>query len=214
MQNSSSSLKVYNNSIDLISNGDYKASIIYIKENINIFKSLEEISLAYINCGFINYKLKDYHSAIEDFTKAIIYEDKADFFIERSKDISYNARSNSKYSIGFYKGAIDDKRKAKKIRLVEYNSLLGLDRSMIDYKKILLGSVCSNYCKPEYKFLSDISTVRKSKYDLIDDYKKVLDNQKKDKVINKLEVLSDEKYKVGDYKGSINALRRADKYYY
>ena len=33
------------------------------------------------------------------------------------------------------------------------------------------------------------------------------------KLINKLEVISESKYKIGDYKGSIKAIRRAEKYY-
>ena len=34
-----------------------------------------------------------------------------------------------------------------------------------------------------------------------------------DSIINKLEVISESKYKIGDYKGSIKAIRRAEKYY-
>ena len=214
MENASNSLIVYNRSIELIEEGNYKAALNNIKINIDVFKELEEISLAYLNCGFINYKLEDYNSAIEDFSEAIKYEEKLDFLTERSKDISFNARSNSKYRIGDYKGAIEDKRKAKKIQLIENNKLSGIEGLIIDYKKLLLGHFYNKDCIPKYKLLSEVSKVRKSKYDLIDDYKKVIDNQKIDMVIEKLEILSDKKFKNGDYKGSIKSLIRAEKYYY
>ena len=45
------------------------------------------------------------------------------------------------------------------------------------------------------------------------DYKKVITNKRKEEVLRKLEFLSDSKYKVGDYKGSIKAIRRSEKYY-
>ena len=58
-----------------------------------------------------------------------------------------------------------------------------------------------------------MSKIRKSKYDLISDYKKVISNKRKEEVIKKLELLSELKYQSGDYKGSIKAIRRAEKYY-
>ena len=58
-----------------------------------------------------------------------------------------------------------------------------------------------------------VSKIKKSKYDLIAYYKKVISKKRKEEVIRKLELLSEEKYKVGDYKGSIKAIRRAEKYY-
>ena len=64
-----------------------------------------------------------------------------------------------------------------------------------------------------YKILIKLSKSKKSKYDLIADYKKVISEKRKEEVINKLEVISESKYKIGDYKGSIKAIRRAEKYY-
>ena len=83
----------------------------------------------------------------------------------------------------------------------------------IDYKNILLGTFQEIELESSYKTLIKVSKIKKSKYDLIADYKKVISKKRKEEVIRKLELLSEEKYKVGDYKGSIKAIRRAEKYY-
>ena len=41
----------------------------------------------------------------------------------------------------------------------------------------------------------------------------VISNKKKEEVIKKLEFLSESKYNIGDFKGSIKAIRRAEKYF-
>ena len=140
-------------------------------------------------------------------------EAKIDIIYQRSKDISYSGRSNSRYKNGDYQGAIEDKRKAKKIRLLEINKSKELDNTKIDYKNILLGTFIKIDLEPKYNALIKGSEIRKSKYDLIADYKKVISDKKKEELINKLEIISDLKYKIGDYKGSIKAIRRAEKYY-
>ena len=83
----------------------------------------------------------------------------------------------------------------------------------IDYKNIILGFKYENDLHPKYKLLFKVSKIKKSKYDLIDDYKKVIDNKRKVNVIKKLEKISEETYNNGDFKNSIKALRRAEKYY-
>ena len=88
-----------------------------------------------------------------------------------------------------------------------------LDNTKIDYKNILLGTFKTIDLEPKYNALIKGSEIRKSKYDLIADYKKVISKKRKEEVINKLEVISESKYKIGDYKGSIKAIRRAEKYY-
>ena len=42
----------------------------------------------------------------------------------------------------------------------------------------------------------------------------MISEKRKEEVINKLEVISESKYKIGDYKGSIKAIRRAEKYFW
>ena len=203
----------YYEAINLIDLDDYDGAINSIKKNIDRLENLDDIALAYLNCGFLNDKLGENISAIDDFSKSIFFESKIDIIKQRSKDISFSGRSNSRYKTGDYQGAIDDKRKAKKVRLLEIDKFNELDNTKIDYKNILLGTFKKMDLEPKYNALIKGSEIRKSKYDLIADYKKVISEKRKDEVISKLELISESKYKNGDYKGSIKAIRRAEKYY-
>ena len=203
----------YYEAINLIDLDDYDGAINSIKKNIDSLENPDDIALAYLNCGFLNDKLGENISAIDDFSKSIFFESKIDIIKQRSKDISFSGRSNSRYKTGDYQGAIDDKRKAKKIRLLEIDKSNDLDNTKIDYKNILLGTFKKMDLEPKYNALIKGSEIRKSKYDLIADYKKVISQRRKEEVIKKLEFLSESKYKVGDYKGSIKAIRRSEKYY-
>jgi len=202
----------YDEAIKLIDLNDFDGAIKSIKRNIDSLEDQDEIALAYLNCGFLNDKLGDNISAIDDFSKSIFFETKIDI-IQRSKDISYSGRSNSRYKNGDFQGAIDDKRKAKKIRLLEIDKSKGIDDIKIDYKNILLGTFLKIDLEPKYNALIKCSEMRKSKYDLISDYKKVISDKKIKDVIKKLEFISESKYKIGDYKASIRAIRRAEKYF-
>jgi len=203
----------YYEAIDLIDLDDYDGAINSIKKNIDSLENPDDIALAYLNCGFLNDKLGKNVSAIDDFSRSIFFESKIDIIKQRSKDISFSGRSISRYKTGDYQGAIDDKRKAKKIRLLEIDKSNELDKMKIDYKNILLGTFKTMDLEPKYNALIKGSEIRKSKYDLIADYKKVISEKRKEEVIAKLEVISESKYKTGDYKGSIKAIRRAEKYY-
>ena len=77
----------------------------------------------------------------------------------------------------------------------------------------MLGTFIKIDLELKYNVLIKASEIRKSKYDLIADYKKVISKKRKDEVIRKLELISKSKYEIGDFKGSINAMRRAEKYY-
>lgn len=213
MKKSEEPSSFYDEVINLIDIDDYGGAIKSIKKNIHYLEKHDDIALAYLNCGFLNNRLGDNLSAIEDFSKSISFESKLDIVNQRSKDISFSGRSDSRYKIGDYQGAIDDKRKAKKIRLLEIDKSNELDNTKIDYKNILLGTFKKMDLEPKYNALIKGSEIRKSKYDLIADYKKVISKQRKEEVINKLEIISESKYKIGDYKGSIKAIRRAEKYY-
>jgi len=208
------SLSFYDEAINLIDLDDYEGAIKSIKKHIDILEGPDEIALAYLNCGFLNDKLGDNLSAIDDFSNSIFFETKIDIIKQRSKDISFSGRSNSRYKNGDYHGAIEDKRKAKKIRLLETDKSQDLNNTKIDYKNILLGTFLKIDLEPKYKALIKCSKIRKSKYDLIADYKKVISEKRKEEVITKLELISESKYKNGDYKGSIKAIRRAEKYYW
>ena len=200
----------YHEAINLINLNDYEGAINCIRMSIDTLKEPDDIALAYLNCGFMNDKLGDYLSAIDDFSRSISIEAELEMINQRSKDVALNGRSNSRYKNGNYHGAIEDKRKAKKIRLLEINKS---PDSKIDYKNILLGTFIKMDLEPKYKILIKVSRVEKSRYDLISDYKKVISNKRIEEVIEKLEFLSESKYKFGDYKASIRAIRRAEKYY-
>ncbi len=203
----------YHEAINLIDLDDYVGAILSIKKNIYSLESQEDIALAYLNCGFLNDKLGENLSAIEDFSKSIYLEANIDIINQRSKDISFSGRSNSRYKNGDYQGAIEDKRIARNIRLLETDKSKELDINKIDYKNILLGTFIKIDLEPKYKALIKVSKIRQSKYDLIADYKNVISDKMKEEVINKLENISESKYKIGDFKGSIKAIRRAEKYY-
>ena len=199
--------------INLIDLGEYESAINLIKKNIHTLDKQDDIALAYLNCGFLNDKLGDNISAIDDFSKSILIEAELDFINNRSKNISYNGRSNSRYKHEDYYGAIEDKRKAKNIRISEIKRFSDLHKQQIDYENILLGNFLQVDLDAKYTTLIRLSSIKKSKYDLIADYKKVISKKRKEEVIKKLEVISESKYKLGDYKGSIKAIRRAEKYY-
>jgi len=203
----------YDEAINLIDLDDYNGAIKSIKKNIDSLESQDDIGLAYLNCGFLHDKLGDNKSAIDDFSNSINFEAKIDIIYQRSKDIAFSGRSNSKYKNGDYKGAIEDKRKAKKIRLLEIDISKELDNTKIDFKNILLGTFIKIDLEQKYNTLIKVSKIRKRKYDLIADYKKVISDKRKKEVINKLENISESKYEIGDYKGSIQAIRRAERYY-
>ena len=203
----------YNEAINLIDLQDYDGAIKSIRKNIDTLIKNEDIALAYLNCGFLNHELGDYLSAIDDFSKSICLESELETLNQRSKDISLSGRSNSRYKKEDYKGAIEDKRNAKKIRLLELDRFPELDNIKIDYKNILLGTFIGVALEPKYKTLIKVSKIETSRYDLIADYRKVISDKRKEEVIKKLEFLSESKYEFGDYKASIRAIRRAEKYY-
>ena len=210
MKNFDESSSFYHEAINLIDLNDYEGAIKSIRKSIDTLNEPDDIALAYLNCGFMNDKLGDYLSAIDDFSRSISIEAELEMINQRSKDVALNGRSNSRYKNGNYHGAIEDKRKAKKIRLLEINRS---PDSKIDYKNILLGTFLKMELEPKYKILIKVSRVEKSRYDLISDYKKLISNKRIEEVIEKLEFLSESKYKFGDYKASIRAIRRAEKYY-
>ena len=213
MKSNDFSSSFYYKVIHLIDLDDKKGAINLIRKNIDTLKTSDEVALAYLNCAFLNDKLGDYESAIDDFSESISIEAELEIINQRSKDIAFNGRSNSKYKNDNYKGAIDDKRNAKKIRLAEIDRFPMLNNFRIDYKNILLGTFIGIELEPGYNTLIKASEIKKSRYDLIADYKKVISNKRKEEVMKKLEFLSENKYESGDYKGSIKAIRRSEKYY-
>ena len=97
--------------------------------------------------------------------------------------------SERKFKEGNFIGAIEDKREVR----------------------LLLNS---KFCDKDItkKFKKELSCLYSSKFDLINDHKLRLDESEIKKIVNLLEQKSDEKYRKGDFKGAIRALRRSEKY--
>ena len=106
------------------------------------------------------------------------------------KLIQFAKSSENKYKAGNYKGAIDDKR---------------------EVNVILKSSSCDRELREKYE--KELANIYSSKFDLINDYKKIIDESKRRKIISTLEKKSIEEYNNGDYERSIKALRRSEKYH-
>jgi len=103
--------------------------------------------------------------------------------------IKLTRSSETNFKQGNFKKAILDKREVKSI----------LQSKSIDAEVI-------------ERFKEELSEIYPSKFDLINDHKLRINERKKNEIIKMLEMKSDEKFKKGDYKGAIKALRRSEKY--
>tara|TARA_Y100001968_G_scaffold327697_2_gene373267 strand:+ start:331 stop:1002 length:672 start_codon:yes stop_codon:yes gene_type:complete len=195
-------LKEYNNAID-------KFNLF-----IELCDDIDDKALAYLNCGLLNAELGEYKLSIENFSNSILLETQLYSLNERSKCLSFDVRSESKYRNGDYKGAIEDKRKSKEIERAERLKRTKLKFRLDEFKNYSEQSM-KKVLGIQHKFqvLIYLSKVVKSKYDLIQDYKKLLNSSRKKAIIKKLEHISDQRYQSGDYKGAIRAIRRSEKYY-
>ena len=103
--------------------------------------------------------------------------------------INLTKSSENKFKRGNFKGAVDDKIKAN---------------------AILKSKSCNEKIIEKYR--EELSKLYSSKFDLIFDHKRKIDEIKRNEIIEMLEHKSKEKLKNLDYKGAIKALRRAEKY--
>jgi len=103
--------------------------------------------------------------------------------------IKLTRSSEKKFKLGNFKGAIDDKMKAKAI----------LKSKSCDEKTI-------------QKYRKELSSLYSSKFALIFDHKLKIDKIRINEIVKMLERKSMEKLKNLDYRGAIKALRRAEKY--
>ncbi len=213
MTSSSENQSFYNKLFSLIEENDYLFAVENLIKYINSLDDYSEIEFAFLNCGFLNYKLRKYKEASEDFSKSIQFQNKHQSLTLWSRDISYSARSHTRYKLDDFRGGIEDMRMAREIRRQESLKYDKTNFRIFDYRSILLNSSTEFSLNLKYKLLVKMSQINKSKYDLVADYKKIINQDKRDKIINELEGISDLKYKKGDYKGSIRALRRSEKYY-
>ena len=103
--------------------------------------------------------------------------------------IKLTRSSENKFKRGNFKGALDEKLKAKAI----------LKSKSCDEKIIA-------------KYREELSSLYSSKFDLIFDHKLKIYEIKINEIVKMLELKSEEKLKNLDYRGAIKALRRAEKY--
>ena len=103
--------------------------------------------------------------------------------------IKLTRSSEKKFKTGNYKGALEDKMKAN---------------------AMLKSKSCDEKIIEKYK--SELSSLYSSKFDLIFDHKRKIDQIKINEIVKMLERKSEEKLKNLDYRGAIKALRRAEKY--
>jgi len=105
------------------------------------------------------------------------------------KIIALTISSDQKYKEGDFKGSLEDK---------------------LEVKALLESKLCDKNTKEILKKV--LTRLYSSKFDLIYDHKKRIDDLKRNKIINSLENKSNEKYRRGDFEGAIKALRRSEKY--
>ena len=106
------------------------------------------------------------------------------------KIIGLTRSSDQKYKEGDFKGSLEDK---------------------LEVRSLLKSNLCDKNIKDILK--KELTCLYNSKFDLIYDHKKRIDDQKRYKIIKLLENKSKEKHKNGDFKAAIKALRRSEKYH-
>jgi len=105
------------------------------------------------------------------------------------KIIGLTRSSDQKYKEGDFKGSFEDK---------------------LEVRSLLESNLCDKNIKNILK--KELKSLYSSKFDLINDHKKIIDDQKRYKIIKYLENKSKEKHIMGDFKAAIRALRRSEKY--
>ena len=104
--------------------------------------------------------------------------------------IKLTRSSEKKFKRGNFKGAIEDKMKVN---------------------AILKSKSCNEKIIEKYR--KELSSLYSSKFDLIFDHKMKIDKIKRNEIVKMLEQKSKKKLESLDYKGSIKAFRRAEKYF-
>ena len=107
----------------------------------------------------------------------------------QDKIIGLTRSSDQKYKEGDFKGSFEDK---------------------LEVRSLLESNLCDKNIKNILK--KELTRLYNSKFDLIYDHKKRIDDQKRYKIIKLLENKSKEKHIIGDFKAAIKALRRSEKY--
>tara|TARA_Y100001933_G_scaffold229644_1_gene246106 strand:- start:116 stop:469 length:354 start_codon:yes stop_codon:yes gene_type:complete len=107
-----------------------------------------------------------------------------------SKIISLIKSSEIKYKDKKFKESLEDKLEIKSL----INEKVSTNKEIMD------------------KYKQELSKLYSSKFDLIKDHKRKIDDKKRMEIIKLLEKKSQEKLLNCDYEGAVKALRRSEKY--
>ena len=107
-----------------------------------------------------------------------------------SKIISLIKSSEKKYKDKKFKESLEDKLEIKSL----INEKVSTNKEIMD------------------KYKQELSKLYSSKFDLIKDHKRKIDDKKRMEIIKLLEKKSQEKLLNCDYEGAVKALRRSEKY--
>ena len=105
------------------------------------------------------------------------------------KVIRLTRLSEKKFKVGDFKGSLEERKKASLILKSNF-----IDEEIVE------------------KFKEELSNMYFFKFDLIQDHKLRINEEKKYEIIKLLEQKCEEKLKNGDYRGAVKALRRSEKY--
>ena len=189
---------------------EYNTAIKYLLKYKEINCSNEDCGICYLYCAFLNSRISKYDEAIKYFSNAISIEYKISEIERVIKILAYLGRSEVKYKIKQYKGSIIDRKQYKKLIKNKYPNLFLI---ISELENLSSSQTYLNQYVYKIKLFISLSEKRISKYDLIQDYKKKINSSRINEIIDKLQTIGNEKYKIGDYKAAIKAIRRSEKYY-
>ena len=206
------SLSIYLKSIYHISERKFDSALDLLSDFNQITNTKDDVLYTYLFCGYLRSLIKKHLLAINDFSMVIELSIKSEnnlFLLS----LAFQGRSEAKYKTNDFRGAFYDLLKSQKyLKLYEnkFNETIQsvLNRCLLFDLQLQLNSL-ENL---RFHLLSRINESIVSKYDLITDYKKRLDKQKRLDIYNKLKKSSEIFFSKGDYKRSIKALRRAIRY--
>ena len=185
---------------------NYKTSSQEFVKIFNLLINNKEKAMLSLIIGLLNYKIKDYQNSIKQYNTGIQLNHKEKYI----KSILYYYRSEANYKTQEYKASYVDRVIAKNIiKLEEIKRITtsydaNIKEIYFDKIKIL------DYLK--VSTIQSLFSINIAKYDLIKDYLKVINTNRKLIIVDNLYTRANDKYHNSDYKASIRSLRRLEKY--